>query len=55
MKTITELLAMGGFAAYVWPSFLSAALILLVMTLLSARSLKRTERRLSELDAQSSE
>lgn len=40
---------MGGYAPYVWPSFIIAALMMLGMVITSMRSLRRAQRTLSEL------
>jgi heme exporter protein D len=42
--------AMGGYAAFVWPSYGVAALLLIVLFLLSARRLTAAERALEEAD-----
>lgn len=49
MEKLTEVLAMGGFAAYIWPSFFLAALVLTWMTVLSLRSLRKAQRILAQL------
>jgi len=38
-----EFLAMGGYAAYVWPSYGLTAVILAVLLMVSLRGLKTTE------------
>jgi heme exporter protein D len=43
--------AMGGYAAFVWPSYGVAALLLIVLFLLSARRLQAAERALDDKDA----
>jgi len=40
---------MGGYAMYVWPSFLIAALVMLGMVFVSMRSLKQAQKSLAEL------
>ena len=40
---------MGGYAVYVWPSFIAAALLMLWMVVTSVRSLKKAQRTLTEL------
>lgn len=42
---------MGGYAIYVWPAFLLTALVMLLMTLASVRSLRRAHATLSQLQA----
>lgn len=49
MEKLIEVLTMGGYAAYVWPSFIIAALAMLCMVLTSMRSLKRAQHTLAEL------
>ncbi|HEV2333079.1 MAG TPA: heme exporter protein CcmD [Gammaproteobacteria bacterium] len=46
MKSLHEFLTMGGYAAYVWPAYGVAAVVLLVNALLPGLRLKR---RLAEL------
>lgn len=45
---------MGGYAAYVWPSFVIAAVTLVVMVVASLRSLRKAQRTLAELQQGSS-
>ena len=45
---MSEYFAMGGYAAFVWPSYGVAALLLVVLFLLSARRLQAAERALPE-------
>lgn len=49
MGKLTEFLAMGGYGAYVWPSFLITAAVMLAMTMASVRSLRRAQRILADL------
>ena len=53
MEKLTEVLAqtlsMGGYAAYVWPSFAVAAIVLVTMTASSLRGLRKAQRTLAEL------
>jgi heme exporter protein D len=53
MEKLTEVLAqklsMGGYAAYVWPSFAVAAIVLIAMVIASLRSLRKAQHTLSEL------
>ncbi len=39
-----EFLAMGGYAAYVWPAYIISAVALITIGVLSWRTLKRNER-----------
>lgn len=41
MKDLHEFLTMGGYGAYVWPSYAIAAVVVLVNALAPARRLKR--------------
>jgi heme exporter protein D len=43
---MSEYFAMGGYAAFIWPSYGVAALLLVVLFLLSARRLQAAERAL---------
>ena len=47
---MAEFLSMGGYAAFVWPSWLAAAAIVLGVTVDSRRRLRGAQRRLSTLD-----
>ncbi len=49
--TFSEFLAMGGYAAYVWPSFGIALVVMLVVLLVSRRSFKAREETLEALEA----
>ena len=40
---------MGGYAAYIWPSFLITAITMWGMVYVSMRSLKRAQKELAEL------
>lgn len=40
---------MGGYAGYVWPSFIIAAAVLLGMVIASMRSLRKAQKTLAEL------
>ncbi len=48
---MTEFLQMGGYAAYVWPSYAIAAIVMLGLLFGSLRSLKRSEQVLRTLEA----
>jgi heme exporter protein D len=41
--TISSFFAMGGYAAFVWPAYALAALVLVGLLLASLRQLRRTE------------
>jgi heme exporter protein D len=41
---MSEYFAMGGYAAFIWPSYGVAAVLLVVLFLLSARRLQTAER-----------
>jgi heme exporter protein D len=53
MEKLTEVLAqqlsMGGYAAYVWPSFAIATLVLAGMVVASVRELRKAQRALNDL------
>lgn len=40
---------MGGYAVYVWPSYLAAALAMTALVVVTLRSLRRSQRQLAEL------
>jgi len=46
---VSEFLAMGGYAAYVWPAFGFAAVVLLALALQSWRAARRRADELEEL------
>jgi heme exporter protein D len=48
---MSEYFAMGGYAAFIWPSYGIAALLLAALLLLSARRLHAAERALDDSDA----
>ena len=52
MDSITEFFAMGGYAVYIWPSYLLAATILGILLILSVRDLRRQETTLETLREQ---
>ncbi len=41
MEALTEYFAMGGYAAFVWSSYGVAALVLIILSALSLRDLRR--------------
>ena len=49
MQKLTDVLNMGGYAIYVWPSFLVTALAMLAMVIVSMRALRRAQKTLAEL------
>lgn len=49
MQDLTQFLAMGGYAAFVWPAFAVAALVLGGLALQSWLSRRRLTRRLEAL------
>lgn len=51
MNGAESFFAMGGYAAYVWPSLLVTALVMLVLFVASRRRLKEAQRRLDGLEA----
>jgi heme exporter protein D len=51
MEKLTEVLAAGGYAVYVWPSFIIAAAVMAAMAISSMRSLKKAQKTLAELSA----
>ena len=46
---MSEFLAMGGYAAYVWPSYILVGLVMIGLLLLSWRGLKSKEATLKSL------
>lgn len=46
-----EFLSMGGYGAYVWPSYGLSAVLLLVLLVASVRGLKSTEAEFARLKA----
>jgi heme exporter protein D len=50
MDKIATFLAMGGYAAYVWPAFLVAALVMCGLVVATLRTLRRREAALGELE-----
>jgi heme exporter protein D len=49
MENITSFLGMGGYAVYVWPSFVFTSLMMLARVIGSVRSLRRAEKALKQL------
>ncbi|WP_455374191.1 heme exporter protein CcmD [Limibacillus halophilus] len=52
MNGAESFFAMGGYAAYVWPSLLVTGLVMLVLFLASRRRLKEAQRTLDRLEAE---
>jgi heme exporter protein D len=50
MDKISAFLAMGGYAGYVWPAFLIAALVMIGLLADTLRKLRRREAALAELE-----
>jgi heme exporter protein D len=48
---MSEYFAMGGYAAFIWPSYGIAALLVVVLFILSARRLQAAERALDDQDS----
>jgi heme exporter protein D len=48
---MSEYFAMGGYAAFIWPSYGVAAILLVVLFVLSARRLQAAERALDKNDS----
>jgi heme exporter protein D len=51
MESLRMFLAMGGYAVYVWPAFLVAALVMAGQLVATLWSLRRREAALAELEA----
>ena len=51
MESLSEFFAMGGYAPYIWPAYLIAAVILVTLLGLSIRDLRRNEGLLKTLRA----
>jgi len=49
MSRLEQFLAMGGYASFIWPSFLIAALVLVLLWLFSMRDWRRSEATLVTL------
>jgi heme exporter protein D len=50
MDRVREFLAMGGYAAYVWPAYLVAALVMVGQVAATLRALRRREAALAALE-----
>jgi heme exporter protein D len=51
MQSLSDYLTMGGYAAFVWPAYGVAALVLIAFTIDSWRRVKRAETALRRLEA----
>ena len=51
MNTLASFLAMGGYAAYVWPAYGIAVVVLAALVVTSLRSLRAREAELRALEA----
>ncbi len=49
MEKLIETLGMGEYGIYVWPSFSIAAIVILIMLVMTLRSLHQTQKTLNEL------
>jgi len=49
METLTQFLAMGGYAAFVWPALAIAAGVMVGLLVQSIRSLRAREEELAKL------
>lgn len=50
MTDVAEFLAMGGYAAFVWPAYGVAAVVLLLLLVATVRGLKERETTLKALE-----
>ncbi len=50
MDAVREYLAMGGYAAFVWPSYAITALVMLGILVLTLRSLRQRQHALKSLE-----
>jgi heme exporter protein D len=50
MDRIASFFAMGGYAAYVWPAYLIAALVMIGQVAVTLNTLRRREAALAELE-----
>jgi heme exporter protein D len=51
MRTLTDFLAMGGYAAFVWPAYAAAAAVMTALWWTSLSSYRRNRRALAALQA----
>jgi heme exporter protein D len=52
---MSDYLAMGGYAAFVWPAYGLSALVMVVLTVTAIRNLRRKERELARIQAEREE
>ena len=50
MQAIRDFLDMGGYAAFVWPSFIVCAVLMVGLVVLSRHRQRRTAGRLAEVE-----
>lgn len=50
MEAVRDYLAMGGYAAFVWPSYGVTAVIMVAITVLTLRRLRQRQRALKTLE-----
>lgn len=55
MQTISDFLAMGGHAGFIWPAFIVSVGLLAVLWFVSARGFKGSEKILEDLDKKGAE
>ncbi|HJN26262.1 MAG TPA: heme exporter protein CcmD [Rhodospirillales bacterium] len=55
MDAIMEFFNMGGYGAFIWPSYLVSALVMVVMLVVSLRLLRANQAMLKVLEATSGE
>ena len=49
MDRIAAFFAMGGYAAYVWPAFATATVVMTALVISTMRTLRRREREIAEI------
>jgi len=49
MDRIATFFAMGGYAAYVWPAFAVAAVVMAALVIATLHTLRRREREIAEI------
>jgi heme exporter protein D len=49
MEKLIDILAMGGYAAFVWPAYGVAAAIMIFLAIQTIKNQRRTQSRLNEL------
>ncbi len=55
MSELTEYFAMGGYAAYIWPAYGVAALVMIALAMAAARSYRARQTLLTALREQQSD